>query len=90
MKIRKKHANSFKLKVALEAAKGNKTLAEMCQEFGVVSSQIYSWKKQLEDHGGEIFADKRHVDHKNEIDRLHRVIGKITVERDFLSRALDH
>ena len=90
MKIRKKHNNSFKLKVALEATRGNKTLAEMCQEFGVASSQIYSWKKQLEEHGGEIFADKRHADHKNEIDRLHRVIGKITVERDFLSYVLDH
>lgn len=89
MKIRKRHGNSFKFKVALEAIKGNKTLAEMCQEFGVAGSQIYSWKKQLEEYGGEIFADKRQADHKSEIDRLHRVIGKITAERDFLSHVLD-
>ena len=89
-RIIKKHGASFKLKVALEASKGNKTVAELCSEFGIATSQIYAWKKQLEEQGSKIFADKREINHRNEIDKLHRIIGKITAERDFLSRVLDH
>jgi len=87
--MRKNYSNSFKFKVALEALKGNKTVAELCSKFGVVSSQIYLWKRQLEEHGEKIFSDKKRLDHHGEIDRLHRVIGKIAAERDFLSRVLD-
>lgn len=87
--IHKKHSALFKLKVALEAVKGSKTVAELCSEFGVASSQIYGWKKQLEEQGEKVFSDKRVTDQKNEVDRLLRIIGQVTAERDFLSRALD-
>ncbi len=86
--IHKKHGASFKLKVALQAIKGEKTVAELCSEFGIAASQLYAWKKQLEEQGERIFADKRVVDQKSEIDRLLRIIGQVTAERDFLSRAL--
>ena len=89
-KIRKKHSDAFKLKVALAALKGDKTVAEMCNEFGVSSSQIYGWKDKLIEQGATVFADKRRADNqKNEVDRLHRLLGKITAERDFLSHVLD-
>ncbi len=88
--IQKKHGKEFKLKVALAAIRGDKTAAELCYEFGVTSSQIYAWKKLLEDEGAKIFADKRQAENqKNEIDKLHRIIGRIAAERDFLSRVLD-
>jgi transposase len=89
MKIRKNHSAAFKFKVALEALKENKTTAELCAEFGVASSQIYAWKKELVEKGELTFADKREASQKSEIDKLHRVIGQLTVERDFLSRVLD-
>ena len=41
-KVYKKHGSSFRLKVAIEAIKGKKTTAELCQEFSVVSSQIFA------------------------------------------------
>lgn len=88
-KIRKTHSNAFKLKVALEAIKERKTVAELCQDFSVLSSQIYAWKNQLEEQGEFIFGDKRKSNQQDEIDRLHRILGKITAERDFLSRALN-
>ena len=53
--MRKKYTtytDKFKLKVALEALKENKTVPELRQEFGLVASQIYAWKKQLKG-GGE-------------------------------------
>lgn len=89
MAIKKTHNNAFKLKVALEAIKGQKTIAALCQEFSIASSQIYLWKKQLEERGSEIYSDKKQTNQNGEIDRLHQVIGKITAERDFLSRVLN-
>lgn len=87
--IRKQHSSQFKFKVALAVLKGNKPAAAICQEFGVISSQIYLWKKLLEENGAEIFSsNKKTENHDSEIDKLHSIIGKLTVERDFLSRAL--
>ncbi len=89
-KIRKKHSNAFKLKVALAAVKGDTEIAEMIQEYGVAGTQIYAWKRQLEEGGEAVFADRRLAkNQKDEIEKLHRLIGKITAERDFLERVLD-
>jgi transposase-like protein len=89
-KIRKKHSDEFKLKVALAAVKGDKSVADMCNEFGVSSSQIYNWKDLLLQRGTAIFADQRIVDDKQkEIDKLHRLLGKASAEIDFLSNVLD-
>lgn len=88
--IRKKHSDKFKLKVALEALKGDKTVAELCNDFKVAASQVSAWKKQILSQGEVIFADKRCTENqKDEVDKLHRIIGKITVERDFLARVLN-
>ncbi len=88
--IKKYHSDAFKLKVALTAIKNDKTVAELCSELGVAAGQIYAWKKQLEEEGAQIFADKRKKnDQKGEVDRLHKLIGKIAAERDFLHHVLD-
>jgi transposase len=87
-KIYKKRGSSIKSKVALEAIKGKKTTAELCQEYSVTSSQIFTWKKHLEDNLEKIFLDKSELNHKAEIERLHKVIGQLTAERDFLDRVL--
>ena len=89
-KLRKYHGDGFKFKVALVASRGNKSAAEMSQEFGVASSQIYSWKKHLEDNGAKVFSDKRSVDNKDdETARLYAAIGRLTIERDLLMSRLD-
>ena len=88
--IKKNHSDSFKFRVALEAIKGEKSIAELCQKFCVVSGQIYAWKKLLEENGSLIFKDKRKDKKHNEtIEGLHTVIGKLVTERDFLVRVLD-
>lgn len=87
-RIYKKHGSSFKSKVALEALKGTRTVAELCQEYSVSSSQIVAWKKQLEEGSKKIFEDTQKNSSKEEIDRLHKVIGQITAERDFLDHVL--
>ena len=84
------HSAQFKFKVAVEAIKATKTAAELCQEFGLSSSQIYTWKKQLEDAAPEVFSSKKKKkDSEPTVEQLHATIGKLKVENDFLSKALD-
>ena len=84
-----RHNDKFKLKVALAALKGDKTMPELCQDFNLSSSQIYAWKKQLEDYGEQVFSCKsKPKTHDADIDRLHATIGKLKVENDFLARVL--
>jgi len=89
-KIRKYHNDAFKAKVALAAIKEDKPVNELCQEFGVAASQIYAWRDRLVNNASAIFLDKRaKEDHKDEVEKLHRVIGKLTVENDFLERVFN-
>jgi putative transposase len=46
-KKRRQHNSEFKFKIALEAAKGTKTVAEVASEAGVHPNQISQWKSQL-------------------------------------------
>jgi len=88
--IKKRYSNEYKLKVAIAAIKGDKTVAQLSSEFGIMSSQIYAWKQQLLENGAKIFADKRKAENRQENeDKLHRIIGQLTVERDFLARVLN-
>ncbi len=82
------HSDKFKFKVALEALKGDKTVPQLCQEFGLAAKQIYSWKKKLEEIGPQVFADKhKQKDDEDDAERLHATIGRLKVEIDFLSKA---
>lgn len=48
VKMKKRpHRPEFKFKVAIAAIRGDKTTAELCQEYGVVSSQIFKWKNLI-------------------------------------------
>lgn len=90
IKTKKRFDDKFKAKVALAALKGDKTINELCQEFGVASAQIYAWRDRLADNAATIFVDKRAKEnHKDEIEKLHRVIGKLTVEKDFLENVFN-
>lgn len=84
------HSAAFKAKVALAAAKEEKTTAEIAQEFGVHGSQVAAWKKQLLDNATEVFeaAGDKKRDTDAEIKALHAKIGELVVERDFLSKGL--
>ena len=88
-RIYKKHGGKFKAKVALEAIQGKVTLGELGQKHGIAPTQISAWKKQVEEECPMLFEGKQEKNHQEEIDRLHRVIGQITAERDFLVRALN-
>ncbi len=84
----RKHSSAFKKQVVLSTLRQDKTITEVCQEFELVESQVYQWKTQalefIEDAFKRGKKQKNLEENKEEIDRLHRIIGKLTVERDFL------
>ena len=89
-KKRKKYSPEFKAKVALAALKNEMTTAELAARFGVHPTMIASWKRSLLEGVADIF-DKGQRSRKQtdeQIDELYRQIGKLQVERDFLSKKL--
>ncbi len=85
----KKHSSSFKAKVAIDAIREQKTLNELSQEHSIAPAQISIWKRHAEENMSNLFEGKQEKDQQEEIDRLYRVIGQITAERDFLERSLN-
>ena len=56
MPKRRRRSAEFRFKVALEAAKGTKTLSELSSEYGVHTTQISEWKNQLLRDGASVFS----------------------------------
>ena len=89
-KTRKKHSPVFKAKVALEAVREHRTIAALARHYQLNANQIYKWKRQFLENASAIFeVNKTRQDATSREDELLKKIGELTVERDFLSRALN-
>ena len=89
--MRKKHQKDFKFKVAIEAIKGDLTMAQIVSKYQVAESLVHRWRKQIMDYGSDLFAPHtipKPPEPTEDVDRLHATIGKLKVENDFLERAL--
>ena len=84
-KPRRNHSPAFKARVALEAIRGEKTVAEIAAHHEVHPNQVTTWKSQLLQNAAAIFGGNATADDGRErIRELHEKIGELTVERDFL------
>ena len=89
-KKRRTHSPDFKAKVALAAIKGDETLSELARRYQINANMIVKWKKLLLENSAEVFASGKGLapDRESEIKSLQAKIGEITMENDFLSKAL--
>lgn len=88
---RRNHSPAFKARVALEALKGEQTVAELASRFQVHPSQVQAWKKALQQGVATVFEGgngKRQKGDEALIAQLYQQIGQLKVERDFLQSRL--
>jgi transposase len=87
---RTRYSAEFKSKVALDAIRGEQTLAELAAKYSLHPNMITNWKRRAIDNMAGTFSSK--ADRTNKLDEaqfkdLHAKIGQLTIERDFLAKA---
>lgn len=88
-KQRRKHSAEFKARVALEAIKGIKTLSEIAREYEIHPVMVGKWKTEMLDRLPELFEGNKLAQNKDaekEQEQLHRKLGQLTMEVDFLEK----
>ena len=91
-RTRRNHSPDFKAKVAIAAMKGDRTIAQLSDQYGVHVSQITAWKEQLQEGAANVFgadAGEKSSTPAIDIKALHAKIGELTLENDFLEGALN-
>ena len=86
-RTRRTHNPLFKARVALAALREDRTLAELCKQFAVHSTQISEWKQQLVEHAADVFGGAD-IPEPVDLAPLHAKIGQLALENDFLEGAL--
>jgi len=92
MSKRRRFSAEFKAKVALEALRGELTLAEIARKYDVHPNMISAWRRQLTQEAAQLFArgpDGARQASDEQIKALHAKIGELTVEKDFLKKGLE-
>ena len=87
-RTRRNHGATFKAQVALAAIKGEKTVAELAEQFHIHPTQITEWKQQLLTRAADVFGGTKPPSEAPDLKTLHAKIGQLTLENDFLEGAL--
>lgn len=88
-KKRRQYNADYKFKLALEAAKGTRTLGELASETGIHPNQIGQWKGKLLDEGPSLFL-RNGAQLQREIDKreaeLYEQIGRLKMELEWVKK----
>ena len=90
---RKRFSTDFKSKVAIEALKAHKTVNELASEFGIHTTQVNNWKRQLLTGANGVFGQsvtQQAESHEAEKERLYSQMGRLKVEVDCLKKKTGH
>ena len=88
-KQRKIYSAEFKVKIALEAIKGQRTINEIASHYGVHPNQVMQWKKQAMEGLPDVFSTRRERAAQDEEAlkaQLYQQIGQLKVELDWLKK----
>ena len=88
-KSRRRFSAEFKFQVALEAAKGLKTLNELASEHSVHPNQISQWKRELLENGTRLFSNQRDRQQREQEGlqaELYEQIGRLKMELEWLKK----
>jgi transposase-like protein len=89
MAKRRSFTSEFKAKVAVEAIKGQRTVAEIASRHEIHPNLVAQWKKALLEHASEAFSDSRgkeKADDESLRSQLYQQIGQLKVELDWLKK----
>jgi transposase len=88
-KAPKQRPPEFKLKIALESLKGDKSLTQIGSENGLHPKQIQRWRNQLLEEGLNIFINKNVLKSEDpDKEKLLHVINQLSLELEFLKKKL--
>ncbi len=91
MSVKKRsYSKEMKFQAVVKMIKGEETIQALCSHYGIHQSVLFKWKKAFMEKGASIFEDRSTKTHQQqETDNLERKVGQLTMELDFLKRALE-
>jgi transposase-like protein len=75
--------------VVEELMSGESRPAQLCRRYDIASSVLYHWKKQYS-RGKFNNEPSEEGALKDRIEKLERLVGKLTLENEFLKKGLEH
>lgn len=86
--MKKKYGSKFKSQVALEAIRGDRTIAEIASDYNLHPNLVSQWKKKLLKEAADVFATRKEKETEVQYpeEELLRKIGQLNVENDFLRK----
>ena len=91
MKPKRSLRPEFKFQLVLETLRGEKSQTEIAREYDAHPQLLTNWRKQFFSEGPKIFTDKKQERRKDKkVEELEKLIGRQTIEIQFLKKVLGH
>jgi transposase len=89
MRNQRSFSLEFKRQVIEELLSGESRVTQLCRRYNISTSLLYHWKKQYSrgKYNNEPIAEGAL---KDRIEKLERLVGRLTLENEFLKKGLQH